>query len=71
MTSLDYKNLISEEIKDRLGILNIYKLNIYHTVNLMFRVKNNTIPGSISNKISNSTTQLRNKTVKITLKNLK
>ena len=44
MTSLDYKNLISEEIKDRLGILNIYKLNIYHTVNLMFRVKNNTIP---------------------------
>ena len=44
MTSLDYKNLISEEIKDRLGILNIYKLNIYHTVNLMFRVKNYTIP---------------------------
>ena len=29
---------------DRLGILNIYKLNIYHTVNLMFRVNNNTIP---------------------------
>ena len=43
MTSLDYKNLKSGEIKDRLGILNIYKLNIYHTVNLMFRVKNNTI----------------------------
>ena len=44
MTSLDYKNLKSEEIMDRLGILNIYKLNIYHTVNLMLRVKNNTIP---------------------------
>ena len=28
MTSLDYKNLKSEEIMDRLGILNIYKLNI-------------------------------------------
>ena len=27
-----------------MGILNICKLNIYHTVNLMFRVKNNTIP---------------------------
>ena len=27
MTSLDYKNLKSEEIMDRLGILNIYKLN--------------------------------------------
>ena len=44
MTSLDYKNIKSEEIIDRLGILNIYKLNIYHTVNLMFRVKNNTMP---------------------------
>ena len=44
MTSLDYKSLKSEEIMDRLGILNVYKLNIYHTVNLMSRVKNNTIP---------------------------
>ena len=44
MTSLDYKNLKSEEIMYRLGILNIYKLNIYHTVNLMFRGKSNTIP---------------------------
>ena len=51
MTSLDYKNLISEEIKDRLGILNIYKLNIYHTVNLMFRVKNNTIPEAFRTKL--------------------
>ena len=44
MTSLDYKYLKSEEIMDRLGILNIYKLNIYHPVNLIFRVKSNTIP---------------------------
>ena len=43
MTSLDYKNLKSQEIMDRLGILNILKLNTCHT-NLMFRVKNNTIP---------------------------
>ena len=50
MTSLDYKNLISGEIKDRLGILNIYKLNIYHTVNLMFRAKNNTIPEAFRTK---------------------
>ena len=39
MTSLDYKNLKSEAIMVRFGILNVYKLNIYYTVNLMFRVK--------------------------------
>ena len=54
MTSLDekiiYKNLKSEEIMDRLGIFNIYKLNIYHTVNLMFRVKSNTIPEAFRTK---------------------
>ena len=50
MTSLDYENLKSEEIVDRLGILNIYKWNIYHTVNLMFRVKNNTIPEAFRTK---------------------
>ena len=33
MTFLDYKNLKSEEIMGRLGILNIYKLNIYNTLN--------------------------------------
>ena len=27
---------------NKLGIHNIYKSNIYHTVNLMFRVKDNT-----------------------------
>ena len=50
MTSLDYKNLKSEEIMDRLGILNIFKLNIYHTINIMFRVKNNTIQEAFQTK---------------------
>ena len=35
---------------DNLGILNIYKLNIYPTVNLMFRVKNNTIQEAFQTK---------------------
>ena len=50
MTSLDYKKLKSEEIMDKLGILNIFKLNIYQTVNLMFRVKNNIIPEAFRTK---------------------
>ena len=50
MTSLDYKNLKLEEIMDRLGILNIFKLNLYSTVNLMFRVKTNTIPEALRTK---------------------
>ena len=43
MTSLDYIDLKSEEVMDKLGILNIYKLNIHHTINLMCRLKNTTI----------------------------
>ena len=50
MTFEDYKNVKSEEIMDRFGIRNIYKLSIYHTVNLMFRVKHNTIPEAFSTK---------------------
>ena len=50
MTSLDYKNLKSEKIMDKLVILNIYKLNIYHTVNLMFSVRNNTISEAFRKK---------------------
>ena len=34
---------------DRLDIFNIFKLNIYHTINLMFRVKN-TIPEAFQTK---------------------
>ena len=65
MTSLDekiiYKNLKSEEIMDRLGIFNIYKLNIYHSKsNVQSKKQYHT--RSISDKISNSTTQLRDKT---------
>ena len=43
-----YKNLM--DIMDKLGIFNTYKLNIHHTVNLMFRVKNNTIPKAFRTK---------------------
>ena len=50
MTSLDYKIIKSDEIMDRLGILNIFRLNIYHTKNLMFRVKNSTIPEAFRTK---------------------
>ena len=35
---------------DKLGILNIYRLNIYHTVILIFRIKNNTIPEAFRTK---------------------
>ena len=34
----------------KIGILDIYKLNIYHVINLMFRVKNNTKPEAFENK---------------------
>ena len=51
MTTLDYKNLKSEEIMNRLGILIIYKSSIYRTVNLMFRIKNNTIPEAFRTKL--------------------
>ena len=63
---------------DRLGILNIYKLCIYHTVNLMFRVKQNTIPEAFSTKFeivqhNYATWQIENnfKEPKITLKTTK
>ena len=32
------------------GILDIYKLGIYHVINLLFRVKSNTIPEAFKNK---------------------
>ena len=71
VTSLDYKNLKSEEIMNRLNILNIHKLNMYHTVNLMFRVKNNTIPEAFRAKFQMVQYNSRQGTAKITLKNLK
>ena len=71
VTSLDYKNLKSEEIMNRLDILNIHKLNMYHTVNLMFRVKNNTISEAFRAKFQIVQYNSRQGTAKITLKNLK
>ena len=59
MTSLDYKTLESEEIMGKLGIRNIYELVVYQTVNVIcYHAR------SISDKISNSTTQIRDKTQK-------
>ena len=51
---------------DRLDILNIYKLNIHHTVNLMFTVKNNTMSETFWTKFQivqhNYATRQRKKT---------
>ena len=44
MTFEDYSGLKKEDMMKKIGILNICKLNIYHVVNQMLRVKNNTIP---------------------------
>ena len=44
VTSEDYSGLKIEDLMEKTSILSIYKLNIYHIINLMFRVKNNTIP---------------------------
>ena len=53
---------------DKLGILNIHKITIYHTVNLMFRSKNNIIPEAFwtkfqivqHNYVTNKLIKLRN-----------
>ena len=50
VTSEDYSGLKTEDLIEKTGILNIYKLNIYHIINLMFRVKNNAIPEVFVNK---------------------
>ena len=50
MTSEDYSGLKIEDMMKTIGILDIYKLNIYHVINLMFRVKNNTKPEAFENK---------------------
>ena len=54
VTSEDYSGLKIENLIEKTGILNIYKLNIYHIINLMFRVKNNTIPEAFVNKFETS-----------------
>ena len=50
VTSEDYSGLKIEDLMEKTGILNIYKLSIYHVINLMFRVKKNTIPEAFVNK---------------------
>ena len=50
VTSEDYSGFKIEDFMEKTGILNIYKLNIYHVINLMVRVKNNTIPEVFVNK---------------------
>ena len=44
-----YVNLNSDEKMKHLDILNIYKLNLYHILNIMFRVKTNSIPETHQN----------------------
>ena len=50
MTSEDHSGLKIEDVMKKIGILDIYKLNIYHVINLMFRVKSNTKPEAFENK---------------------
>ena len=40
---------IDDLMRKKKGILYIYKLNISHVINLMFKVKNNTITESFQN----------------------
>ena len=35
---------------EKIGILNILKLNVSHEINLIFRIINNTIPEAFENK---------------------
>ena len=44
MTSEDYSGLKIEDLMKKIGILDLYKLNIHHVINLMFTVKSKTIP---------------------------
>ena len=45
-----HANLNSDEKMKHLDILNIYKLNLYQILNIMFQVKTNTIPETLQNK---------------------
>ena len=50
MTSQDYSGLKIEDMMRKIVILDIYILNIYHVINLRFRVKNNTKPEAFEDK---------------------
>ena len=45
-----YANLNSDEKIQQLAILNIYELNLYQILNIMFWVKTNSIPETLQNK---------------------
>ena len=45
-----HANLNSDEKTKHLGILDIYKLNLYQILNIMFRAKTNTVPQTVQNK---------------------
>ena len=45
-----HANLNSDEKMKHLDILNIYKLNLYQILNVMFQVKTNTIPETLQKK---------------------
>ena len=46
-----HENLNSNEKMKHLDIANIYKLNLYQILNIMFRVKTNSIPETHLNKL--------------------
>ena len=56
---------------DRFGIINILKLNMYDTINLMFGVKNNTITEEIWTKFQMVQHNYVTRQMKNNLKNLK
>ena len=49
VTSEDYSGLKKDNLIKKVVILDIYKLNLHHVINLMFRVKNNKIPVAFEN----------------------
>ena len=50
MTTEDYSGLKIANLMKQINIINICKLHIYYIINLMFRVKNNTITEALENK---------------------
>ena len=51
-------NLNPDEKMKHLDILNIYKLNLYQILNIMFQVKTNSIPETLQNKFKIYRTRL-------------
>ena len=49
ITSENHSDLKIDDLIKKIGILDIYRLNIYHVINRMFRVKNIIIPEALEN----------------------